>query len=119
MDIGRRLRELRLAKGLSETDLETRTGARPGHIAAVEEGREKPTIDTLEAWAGGLGVEMYQLFLAGKRGLSSLQRDNIGALSAREKKLIRLFRSLSPADQGNLLFIGKKMVGVDVKKERS
>jgi hypothetical protein len=64
-------------------------------------------------------VEMYQLFLAGKRGLSSLHRDNIGTLSAREKKLIRLFPSLSPADQRDLLFIGKKMVGVDLKKERS
>ena len=119
MDISRRLRELRLAKGLSEADLETRTGIPQIHIAAVEEGREKPTLDTLEAWAGGLGVETYQLFLAGMRGLSSLQRDNIGTLTAREKKLIRLFRSLSPADKRDLLFIGKKMVGVDLKKGRS
>jgi hypothetical protein len=43
-------------------------------------------------------VEMYQLFLAGKRSLSPLQRDSIGRLTVREEELIWLFRSLSPAD---------------------
>jgi transcriptional regulator with XRE-family HTH domain len=119
VDIGRRLREFRLARGLSETDLETRTRIPHIHIAAVEEGKEKPTLDTLEAWAGGLGVEMCELFLPGKRSLSPLQRDSVGTLSVREKKLIRLFRLLSPPDQRDLLFIGKKMVDVDLKKERS
>jgi transcriptional regulator with XRE-family HTH domain len=119
VDISRRLRELRLAKGLSEADLETRTGIPQTHIVAVEEGKEKPTLDNLEAWARGLDVEMHQLFLADERSLSPPQRDNIGTLSAREEKLIRLFRLLSPPDQRDLLFIGKKMVDVDLKKERS
>lgn len=117
MDIGKRLRELRLAKGLSETDLATRTGILEDLIAAVEEGKEKPTLDTLEAWAGALGVEMYQLFLAGERRLSPLHLESVGTLSVREKKLIRLFRSLSPADQRDLLFVAKKMAGLDLKKE--
>jgi transcriptional regulator with XRE-family HTH domain len=116
VDIGNRLRELRLAKGFSETDLATRTGILEDRIAAVEEGREKPTIDTLEAWARELGVEMHQLFLAGEPSLSPPQRDSIGKLSAREKKLIHLFRSLSPADQRDVLFVAKKMAGLDLKK---
>jgi transcriptional regulator with XRE-family HTH domain len=96
-----------------------RTGISGNYIAAVEEGREKPTTDTLETWAGGLGVEMYQLFLTGERDPLPLQRDSIGTLTVREKKLIRLFRSLSPGDQRDLLFVAKKMVGADVKKKGS
>jgi transcriptional regulator with XRE-family HTH domain len=38
MDIGKRLRELRLARGVSVADLEARTGIPQDGIAAVEEG---------------------------------------------------------------------------------
>ena len=117
MDIGKRLRELRLANGLSETDLGTRIGIPVAHLTAVEEGREKPTIDTLESWARGLGVEMCELFLTGEGGPTSIQPDSVGKLAAREKKLIRLFRSLSPADQRDLLFVGRKMAGLHPDKE--
>ena len=119
IDIGKRLRELRLAKGISVGDLAACTGMPQDHVAAVEEGTEKPTLDALEAWAGGLGVEMYQLFLVGKRSLLPQHRDSIGTLTVREKKLIQLFRSLSRADQRDLLFLAKKMVGLDPQEEVS
>jgi transcriptional regulator with XRE-family HTH domain len=118
MDIGKRLRELRLAKGISVADVEAGTGKPQDHIAAVEEGAEKPTLDALEAWAGALGVEMHELFLAGERSRHSEQQDGI-KLSAREKKLLRLFRSLTPADQKDLLFVGRKMAGLGVTEEGS
>ena len=110
MDIGKRLREPRLARGVSFADLGARMGMPQGRIAAVEEGTEKPTIDALEGWAGALGVEMHELFLSGDSPFSEHQ-EGIGKLSAREKKLVRLFRSLAKADQGNLLFFAKKMAG--------
>jgi len=111
MDIGKRLRELRLAKGISVADLEARTGIPQDRIAAVEEGMKTPTLDALEAWAGALGVEMHEFFLSGDSPFSE-HHDGIGTLSAREKKLIKLFRSLAKADQGNLLFFAKKMAGL-------
>jgi transcriptional regulator with XRE-family HTH domain len=119
MDIGKRLRELRLARGISVADLEGRTRMPQDRIAAVEEGTETPALDALEAWAGALGVEMHELFLADERSPSPRQRDSVGTLSAREKKLIKLFRSLAKADQGNLLFVGRKMAGLGVKEEGS
>jgi len=119
MDIGKRLRELRLARGISVADLGARTGIPQGRIAAVEEGTEKPTIDALEAWAEALGVEMHELFLTCERISSTEQKDGIGKLSAREKKLVRLFRSIAKADQGNLLFFAKKMAGVEPREEGS
>ncbi len=117
MDIGRRLRELRLARGLSETDLETRTGIPSGHLAAVEDGQEKPTFDSLEAWARGLGVEMHELFVA-KPGRTGQQQDITGTLTVQEKKVIRLVRSLSPADQRDILFVGRKMAVDSPEKQR-
>jgi transcriptional regulator with XRE-family HTH domain len=119
MDISKRLCELRLARGLSVADLEARTGMPQGRIAAVEEGKETPSLDALEAWAGALSMEMQELFLPSGRSPSPAQQDGIGKLSAREKKLVRLFRSLARADQGNLLFLAKKMAGLGVKEEGS
>jgi len=116
VDIAKRLRELRLAKGLSEADLETRTGIPGAHLTAVEDGREKPTIDALESWARGLGVEMYELFVIGESGSTSVEPDRIGKLTAREEKLIRLFRLLSQTDQRDLLFVGRKMAGLNPDK---
>lgn len=119
MDIGKRLRELRLAKGISVADLESQIGIPQSSIAAIEEGMEMPTLDALEVWAGALGVEMHELFMAGGRSSSPEKQDGIGKLSAREKKLVRLFRSLAKADQGDLLFVGRKMAGLGAKEEGS
>lgn len=117
MDIGKRLRELRLARGISESDLEMRTGIPGAHLNAVEEGTQKPTLDILETLARELGVEMHELFLADSHTLSPPQRQGIGKLSRREEELIWILRSLPLADQRDLLFIGKKMVSHGLKKE--
>jgi transcriptional regulator with XRE-family HTH domain len=118
MDIGKRLHEPRLARGISVAELEALTGMPQDGIAAVEEGTETPNLEALEAWAGALGVEMHELFLSGDSPFSEHQ-EGIGKLSAREKKLVRLFRSLAKADQGDLLFLAKKMAGLGVKEEGS
>jgi transcriptional regulator with XRE-family HTH domain len=118
IEIGKRLREFRLAKGISVADLEARTGIPQDRIAAVEEGTETPTLDALEAWAGALGVGMHELFLSCE-SRSPEQQEGVGRLSAREKKLVRLFRSLTPEDQRDLLFVGKKMAGLGSREEGS
>ena len=117
IEIGKRLHELRLAKDISVADLEARIGMPQGRIAAVEEGTETPTLDALEGWAEALGVEMHDIFVAGGRSPSPRQRSGIEKPSAQEKKLVRLFRSLSQADQRDLLFIGRKMAGLGDKEE--
>jgi transcriptional regulator with XRE-family HTH domain len=118
MSIGKRLRELRLARSISVAHLEEGTRMPQGRIAAVEEGREMPTLDALEAWAGALGVDMHELFLRGELTPPERQ-DGIDKLSAGEKRLVRLFRSLPKADQGNMVFIGRKMAGLEPKERRS
>ncbi|MGQ9823671.1 MAG: helix-turn-helix domain-containing protein [Desulfotomaculales bacterium] len=72
--LGKRIRKLRLQRGLSVTELARQAGVSPGLISQVERGYTIPLLDTLEAIAGILGVslsfflskeESVQIFLKG------------------------------------------------------
>lgn len=61
MHIGQQLRALREAKGLSQGDIERRSGLLRSYISRVEGGYTAPSLATLEKFAKALGVESYQL----------------------------------------------------------
>lgn len=65
MFVGYRLRELRVAKKLSQGDIEKSTGLLRCYISRVENGHTVPSMETLEKLARGLEVPMYQLFYDG------------------------------------------------------
>jgi transcriptional regulator with XRE-family HTH domain len=65
VDIGKRLRGLREAKGLRQGDVEDRTGLPQAYVSKVENGRSTPTLPVLERWAEALDVELYQFFAVG------------------------------------------------------
>jgi len=44
MDIGKRLRELREANGLSQSDVEDRYGLPRSHVSLIENGRSTPSL---------------------------------------------------------------------------
>ena len=67
MLIGDRLRVIREAKGLSQGDIEERTGLLRPYISRVENGHTVPSIETLEKLARALEVPLYQLFYEGER----------------------------------------------------
>lgn len=54
--LGARLRELRLAAGLTQAELARRTGIHRPNIARVEAGRHTPSLETLSRLAGAIGV---------------------------------------------------------------
>ena len=90
-DIGKRLRQLRMSRGLSPEDLAKQTGFYAFHITEVETGAALPSIPNLEKWAKALGIELWQVFLEGDQtGIS---------VSPQEEDLVRRFRKASPADQ--------------------
>src|ERR1700726_2413820 len=62
MIIGKRLRELRTEKKLSQGDIEKRTGLLRCYISRVENGHTIPAVETLEKFARALEVPLYQLF---------------------------------------------------------
>src|SRR5690348_3027741 len=73
MVIGERLRQLRKAKGLSQGDVEKRTGLLRCYTSRVEHGTTVPGVETLEKYARALEVPLYKLFYEGSKEPSSLK----------------------------------------------
>ncbi len=59
--LGQQIKEIRLKRGLTQEDLAERSGLGVSHIARLEQGRRKATIDTLQKIADVLGVQVKDL----------------------------------------------------------
>jgi DNA-binding XRE family transcriptional regulator len=62
--LGARLRELRLAAGLTQAELARRTGIHRPNIARVEAGRHTPSLETLSRIANAIGVSTTHVLLS-------------------------------------------------------
>ena len=62
MEIGAKLRELRIAKNLSQGDIQKRTGLLRTYTSRVENGYTVPSIGNLEKYATALEVPLYRFF---------------------------------------------------------
>jgi len=62
MVIGKRLKDLREQKELSQGDVEKRTGLLRCYVSRVENGHTVPSVDTLEKMARALEIPLYRLF---------------------------------------------------------
>lgn len=60
--LGRRVRELRQARGFSQEALAERADLHRTYDADIERGRRNPSLWTLERLAIGLGIEVADLF---------------------------------------------------------
>jgi transcriptional regulator with XRE-family HTH domain len=58
---GRNFREARKRAGLSQADIERRTGILRSSISDVEKGKQNVTIDTMERLAASVSVDMATL----------------------------------------------------------
>lgn len=65
--MGQRISQLRIERGLTQTDLADRSGLGQGHIARIEQGKYGMTLDTLQAIAEALDmtVDIIDKRLAG------------------------------------------------------
>lgn len=111
MDIGKRLKDLRVHKKLSQGDIEQRTGLLRCYVSRVENGHTVPAIETIEKMARALEMPMYQLFIDAEKspafgnakGKSSSARKQdrefsrftnlVAALKKRDKDLLFSFGS--------------------------
>lgn len=59
--VGRRVRALRVERGLSLSELARRAGIGKGSLSEIEAGRRNPTIETLYALCGPMSVPMTAL----------------------------------------------------------
>ena len=120
MIIGERLRYFREQKGLTQGEIEKRTGLLRCYISRVENGHTVPAVNTLEKWARALDVPLYRLFY-GKQDASELEDTAEGkeaGIKARETgrlfaKFRRLFPHVRENDRQLLLTMAQTMAGQD------
>ena len=59
--VGRRIKELRKRRRLSQEDLADRAATSAKYLSRVEVGRQSPTLDLLLRLADGLDIEPYEM----------------------------------------------------------
>jgi len=64
MNIGNTIRDYRLQKGMSQGDIEKRTGLLRCYLSRVENGHTVPSLDTLQKIASALDLQLSQFFAA-------------------------------------------------------
>ena len=109
MDIGKRLRIIRESKGLSQGDIERRSGLLRSYISRVEGGYTAPSLTTLEKFARALGVEPYQLLFHNSGLPKAARLPEQNHLTKPAKKLLGLFDHMSSGDRKMLLMMASKL----------
>jgi transcriptional regulator with XRE-family HTH domain len=109
MDIGKRLRELREARALSQGDIERRSGLLRSYISRVEGGYTAPSLATLEKFAEALGMEPYQLLFRGEGKPTAVKAGEQTTLSKASRKLVKMFDGMSSSNRKLLLTLASKL----------
>src|SRR5262249_25932997 len=81
VDVGRRVRELRVRRGLIIEDLARKSGLSKPYISQVETGKASPSLQTVQKLAQALGVPLAYLFLEDAFGCHVTRRTERRAVS--------------------------------------
>jgi transcriptional regulator with XRE-family HTH domain len=110
MNIGETIRSYRLQKGMSQGDIEKRTGLLRCYLSRVENGHTIPSLDTLAKIASAMELPLSQFFSDagnsnGSKGLPQLSDDEVRFLS----QIRRYASNLTDSDRKLVLAMVKKM----------
>jgi transcriptional regulator with XRE-family HTH domain len=112
MNIGETIRNFRLQKGMSQGDIEKRTGLLRCYLSRVENGHTVPSLDTLAKIANSLEIPLGQFFAEnvpengnGSKNLPQLSEEEVRFLS----QIRRYSSSLNDSDRKLVLAMVKKM----------
>ncbi len=112
MNIGETIRNFRMQKGMSQGDIEKRTGLLRCYLSRVENGHTVPSLDTLAKIAGSLEMPLGQFFVenpadngANGKNLPQLSEEEVRFLS----QIRRYSGSLNDSDRKLVLAMVKKM----------
>ena len=105
-DLGNRIRELRLAKGLSQPALASRIDMDFKYLGGVERGERNVTVDNLERILKALDVSPSELWSTDSKNSADL-----AALLAQAKKLDRESRRLLSQLARHFLSLGATRKG--------
>jgi transcriptional regulator with XRE-family HTH domain len=115
VDIGKRLKDLREEKQLSQGDIEKRTGLLRCYISRVENGHTVPALETIEKMARALEIPAYQLFIGAEQSPGFGKLKTKSSAGRREERHLSRFANLlgkmKEKDRLLLLKVGFAMVG--------
>jgi transcriptional regulator with XRE-family HTH domain len=109
MNIGETIRNFRLQKGMSQGDIEKRTGLLRCYLSRVENGHTIPSLDTLAKIANAMDLPLAQFFSDNSNHDHGKQ---VPQLSEDEVRFLSQIRRYSP----NLNDSDRKLVIAMVKK---
>jgi transcriptional regulator with XRE-family HTH domain len=120
MEVGKRLRDIREAKKLSQGDIEHRTGLLRCYVSRVENGHTVPSVETIEKLARAFELPTYQLFIGADEKPSPVPHairaagkgKSFGSTSKEEKFFIKfwhLLSNMSPRDRTVLFSVAHGM----------
>jgi transcriptional regulator with XRE-family HTH domain len=98
--LGKRIKELRAARGLSQEQLAEKMGISPKYLSSIERSRENPTLEMLVKLAHGLGVQPVMLFAW------------LNVTDAEKRRQIRTMADRASADQLLQIFAWMKANGL-------
>jgi transcriptional regulator with XRE-family HTH domain len=109
MNIGDTIRNFRLQKGMSQGDIEKRTGLLRCYLSRVENGHTIPSLDTLAKIATAMDVPLAQFFADGSmpegKAMPQLSEDEVRFLT----QIRRYSSGLNDSDRKLVLAMVKKM----------
>jgi len=115
MKIGTTIRAYRLQKGLSQGDIEKKTGLLRCYLSRVENGHTVPSLDTLAKIAEALDLPIAQFFADDSLG----RQMNAQKLSDEELRFLSQIRrysaTLTDSDRKLLLAMVKKFAATAVR----
>ena len=115
MKIGTTIRTYRLQKGLSQGDIEKKTGLLRCYLSRVENGHTIPSLDTLSKIASALDLPIAQFFADDSLG----RQFNTQKLSDDELRFLTQIRrystNLNESDRKLLLAMVKKFASTAVR----
>jgi len=115
INIGTTIRGYRLQKGLSQGDIEKRTGLLRCYLSRVENGHTVPSLDTLSKIASALDLPLAQFFAEDSLGrelnTQKLTDDELRFLT----QIRRYSSNLNDSDRKLLLAMVKKFAATAVK----
>ncbi len=112
MNIGETIRNYRLQKGMSQGDIEKRTGLLRCYLSRVENGHTIPSLDTLAKIAGAIDIPLAQFFNDhnGENGNGSKMAPQLAEEEVRFLTQIRRYSpSLNDSDRKLVIAMVKKM----------
>ena len=106
LNLGESIRKIRQARGISQGEMQKRTGILRSYLSRVENGHTVPSFATLQRLAGAMDVTLSDFFSAdGKTGAAT----GTGEGGEYLRELRSLLPQLSPEQRSQLLESVKQM----------